>query len=84
MDNIQKVIVNGIVCLFTEDRKTPLVPNEKYPYKYSLRHGETDWTSPITIERFVFVNWLGDILSPVPLLEEGEDYREIKSWSVSE
>ncbi len=80
--HIQKVIVNGVKCLLTEDRKKPLTPNKKYKYKYSLRHEEMDWTEPIMIERFVFVNWFGDILSPVPLIEENAEWALIKHWEV--
>jgi len=81
--SIKKIIINGIKCLLTENRQECFIPTRKYRYKYSLRHDETDWTEPVTIERFVFANWFGDILSPVPLLKE-EEYKPIESWSISE
>lgn len=80
--HIQKVIVNGVKCLLTENRKEPLIPTGEYKYKYSLRHGEMDWSEPIMIERFVFVNWFGDILSPVPLIKENAEWALIKHWEV--
>jgi len=80
--NIKKVIINGVKCLFTEDRKTPLTPDKKYKYKYSLRHGEMDWSEPVMVERFVFANWFGDILSPVPLLKDEQEWELIKHWEV--
>ncbi|OQA95292.1 MAG: hypothetical protein BWY23_02473 [Spirochaetes bacterium ADurb.Bin218] len=80
---IKKIIINGIKCLLTEDHQKHLIPTKKYKHRYSLRHNEIDWTEPITVERFVFANWFGDILSPVPLLKE-EEYKPIESWSISE
>jgi hypothetical protein len=32
-----------------------------------MRHGESDWACPITIEKFVFVNYWGVIGTPKPL-----------------
>ena len=78
--NIQKIIINGTKCLLTENRQEHLVPTKKYKYKYSLRHDEMDWTEPVTVERFVFANWFGDILSPVPMIKDDAEWELIKSW----
>lgn len=77
------IMINGIECLLFEERTGGTVPNKDYPYKYMLRHGESDWGIPITVEKYVLVNRYGNILSkePFPINEIPEyiyitDYRE--------
>lgn len=36
-------------------------------YYYQMRHGELDWDTPITIEKFVFANFYGTIITAIPL-----------------
>lgn len=39
-----------------------------YPFVYGMRHSETDWTEPITIEPNVLANRFGFLLSSQALL----------------
>jgi len=73
--------LNGVSCLFTEDRaETPTAP-EKYPFRYDLRHGEESFY-PVTIERGVIANFCGVVYSPVLLLDEGEEYRRVRGFTI--
>ena len=33
-----------------------IVPNNKLPYTYGVRHADNDWSTPVTIEHHVVVN----------------------------
>jgi hypothetical protein len=65
----EKVKFRGMDCLAFEGR--PESENARYPrqdyHYYPMRHGESDWACPITIERYVLVNFWGMIGTPKPL-----------------
>ena len=74
-----KARVNGNECiLFYEER----IPQEKapigYPYMYHLRHDEDDWTRPISIERFVLVNFFGTMFVKNKIEFGTEHYIDVK------
>ena len=77
---MNKATINGIECMVVECErfKKDMAPSG-FPYMYQGRHHSNDWSHPISIERFVGVNFWGTIFSPVPLLEEEFDYINIKS-----
>jgi len=65
----EKVKFRGMGCLVFEGR--PESENVRYPskgyYYYPMRHGESDWACPISIEEYVLVNFWGVIGTPKPL-----------------
>jgi hypothetical protein len=65
----KRIQFRGMDCLVFEGR--PEGEKVKYPRKdyfyYAMRHGESDWVCPISIEKFVFVNYWGVIGTPKPL-----------------
>ena len=63
---MEKVRINDFECMLSEKRKIPDIP-EGYPYKYFARHGSDDWTSPLTIEKFVRIDYFGTIFTKEPL-----------------
>ncbi len=72
--NIEKVKINGVECYLTEIR--PMLKDGIEGYHiFDIRHDESG--EPCTIERQVWVNYFGTILSPVNFLENGEDYVDI-------
>jgi hypothetical protein len=78
-----KARINGLHCiLFYEER----IPLEKaplgYPFMYHIRHDEDDWTCPISIEKFVVVNFFGTIFMGKPLDFGSDNYIEIEQFRV--
>lgn len=73
--------INGIACMLCYDER---IPQERapfgYPYIYHLRHDEDDWTIPISVERFVAVNFFGTIFMKEPLEFGVDDYIEVKQF----
>lgn len=69
---MEKVRINDIECILSETAKVKAAP-EGYPYMYYARHGSDDWTTPLTIEKFVRVDYFGTIFTeqPIELGEEG-------------
>lgn len=54
--------INGIQCiLYYDKRMSPEEAPSGYPHMYHIRHDEDDWTQPITLERFVAVNFFGTV-----------------------
>jgi len=45
-------------------------------YFYETRHGDEDWTTPVTVEKSVTVNFCNTLITTAPLLIE--DYAEIE------
>ena len=78
-----KARINNIDCLVCYDER---VPAEKappdFPYMYHIRHDEDNWTLPITLERFVLVNFFGTVFMKEPLEFDSSGYIEIKSFSI--
>lgn len=93
---MQLVKINGKVGVMFEfgvDVKTEIVniPEflkvvpagvlSKFPHAYMLRHGESDWTEPVTVERFVYVDRLGFVLFAEPIVfMDSDEYMEVKSF----
>ena len=69
---MEKVRINNFDCILSERSKVQVIP-KGYPYKYYARHGSDDWTKPLTIEKFVRVDYFGIILTkqPIDLGEKG-------------
>jgi len=72
--NIEKVKINGIECYLTEERPMLKESIEGF-HMFDIRHDESG--EPCSIEKQVWVNYFGTILSPVNFLENGEDYVDI-------
>jgi len=49
---------------------------------YNVRHDECNWTRPISVEKFVFVNFFGTIFTKEPLELNTSDYIEVKSFKM--
>ena len=75
--------INGISCILCYGER---IPQEKahigYPYSYHIRHDEDDWTCPISIERFVVVNFFGTVFMKKPLEFGADDYIEIEQFEL--
>jgi hypothetical protein len=69
---MEKVRINNFDCILSERSKVQVIP-KGYPYKYYARHGSDDWTKPLTIEKFVRVDYFGIIFTkqPIDLGEKG-------------
>ena len=69
---MEKVHINDFDCLLSEGSKAKKNP-KGYPYVYYTRHGSDDWTIPLTIEKFVRVDYFGTIFTkqPIDLGEKG-------------
>jgi hypothetical protein len=81
------VDINGRDFIKCEDLRAafPEVVKE-HPHVYMLRHGELDWTEPVTIENFVYANRLGFVAlkKPVEFPIDGDKYVDVKSFERSE
>lgn len=63
----ERVRFRGMDCFVFEGRPgRERAPGKDY-FQYGMRHGESDWTCPISIEEFVFANFWGVIRTPKPL-----------------
>jgi hypothetical protein len=69
---MEQVRINNFDCILSESSKVQVSP-EGYPFKYYARHGSDDWTIPLTIEKFVRVDYFGTIFTkqPTDLGEKG-------------
>lgn len=83
------VKINNTVALFSEFRVTfppeELGGRSVYPFRYELRHGDEDWTVPVTIEKQVFVNHCGTLFSEKEIeldqgLTDGGSYADVGSF----
>jgi len=65
----ERIQFRGMDCFVFEGR--PESEKAKYPrqdyFYYAMRHGESDWACPVTIEKFVYANFWGVIGTPKPL-----------------
>lgn len=70
---MQTVLINGIQCLFTPERRDQEPEcqkrNAEYPYVYDIRHGEDG--TPRSVEKQVAANHFGTIMAPVSFLKQG-------------
>ncbi len=78
-----KVRVNEVDCLlFYEERIPPEETPVGYPYIYQLRHDEDNWICPISIERFVFVNFFGTIFAKMPFEIDSCGYLDVEQFEM--
>jgi hypothetical protein len=75
--NRNRILPEDIVVV-KEDTRIPKKDRDPKLYYYETRHSENDWTQPIGIETFVFVNFLGTLVTNVPL--ELTDGLLIPTW----
>lgn len=69
---MQKVLINGVQCLFTPVRRhqePECKTNREYPYIYDVRHDDDG--EPCTIERSIMVNHFGTIIASKSFLKSG-------------
>jgi hypothetical protein len=75
--------VNGIKCvLFYEERIIPEKAPSGFPFMYHIRHDENDWTCPISIEKYVAVNFFGTVFMEKPLEFDSSSYIKIKKFKL--
>ena len=75
--------VNGIENKFYyKERISPEHAPLGYPYMYHLRHDEDNWSKPITLERFVLVNFFGTVFTKEPVDFGENDYVEIEQFKM--
>ena len=73
--------INGIDCkVFYEERLFPEEAPSGYPYMYHIRHDEDNWTHPISLEKFVAVNFFGTVFIKKPLEIDKDGYLEIEEF----
>ena len=78
-----KARINNIDCiLFYDERVFTEQAPVGYPYMYNVRHDECNWVRPISIEKFVFVNYFGTIFTKEPLEFNICGYIEVKSFKI--
>lgn len=73
----------GNKVLFTDQR----IDKNSVPegiYSYDIRHSDSDFSKPVTVESFVLVNWYGTILSKAPMdfsraISENDPYLKIRA-----
>ena len=53
--------------LLVLDARIPKNERRQDLYYYQMRHGESDWDTPITIEKFVAFNFYGILITHAPL-----------------
>jgi len=80
---MQKARINNIDCiLFYDERVQKEKALEGYSNMYHVRHAEENWTRPISIEKYVFVNFFGTIFTKEPLEFDISDYIEVKHFKM--
>ena len=76
-----KACINGIDCvLFYDKRIPPEKTPQGYPYLYHIRHDDNNWIRPVTIERFVVVNFFGTVFMKEPIEIDEGGYLEINHF----
>lgn len=76
-----KAWFNNIECrFFYDERISQNDAPEGFPFLYHVRHDEDNWVYPISIERFVFVNFFGTLFARKQLLSSEVDYLEIDEF----
>jgi hypothetical protein len=83
VNNMIKALVNDIECIFYYDERfSPEHAPLGYPYMYHLRHDEDDWTRPISIEKYVLVNFFGTVFMKNPIDFGNEIYMDINKFKM--
>jgi len=78
---MMKACINGMDCvLFYDERIPPEKAPQGYPYMYHVRHDDNNWICPITIERFVVVNFFGTVFMKEPIVIGEDNYLEINQF----
>ncbi len=81
--NMTKALINNFDCIFFYDER---IPAEKapisHPHMYHIRHDEDNWTRPITIERFVLVNFFGTVFMKESIEFDSSGYLEIERYEL--
>ena len=81
---MEKILINKTECMLFDfkefdDKKTPK-KFKNYPYKYAIRHAETDWTRPVSVEKFVCCNRLGIILAKKEFDLGADGWKDVRSY----
>lgn len=72
---MRTILIRNIKCILTTDRaesaRWAVDPEivTSYPFTAALRHSDSDWSKPITLESNVCVNYWGEIRSRSPFPE---------------
>lgn len=76
---VQKVIINGIECILSEDPRI-IIKSRKYRYRYSIVYKKL---KPAVIVKYntAILDWYGNIFSVTPLLTQDKNM-PIKKWEV--
>ncbi len=78
-----RALINNEECILFYDQRVP--PEEApigYPYMYYIRHDEDNWVQPVSIEKYVLVNFFGTIFTKEELEFDGNEYIEIESFEM--
>lgn len=78
MDKKRKRIQPEDIVEVVESVRIPKKDRSQKLYYYEMRHNESNWVEPISIELFVAVNFLGTLVTNVPL--ELKDGLLIPTW----
>jgi hypothetical protein len=72
--------LRGHTVQVLEGKRVFLKDRDSRKSYYDLRHGESDWTLPLTVERVVWANFYGTLVSdsPVYALENKNRFAHIK------
>jgi len=80
---VVKARINEFECMLSYDERiSPEKAPAGYPYVYHIRHDENNWTCPISIERFVFVNFFGTVFTKEPIRIDKDGYMEIERFEL--
>ena len=73
LSKAKKILFRGQECYLFTTRIN--IPNNLTGYfRYDIRHHDYDWTTPLTLEKKVLVDYYGSIFSPVKLIHGNKDY----------
>lgn len=72
----KKVRLEPRNILYVTTNKIPEKNRHNDLYYYEMRHGESDRDTPVTIEKFVLVNFYGTIITAIPLELTDEDEKD--------
>ncbi|MCB7129120.1 MAG: hypothetical protein J3T61_06260 [Candidatus Brocadiales bacterium] len=79
-----KAVINGIECiLFYDERVSAEEAPAGYPYMYYVRHDEDNWVRPISIEKYVLVNFFGTIFTKELIDFDNNYYVDVESFEMS-
>ena len=67
MTNKRKRIQPGDIAAAVESARIPPEARDPKLYYYEMMHSESDWTQPIEIKPWAFVNFLGTLVMNRPL-----------------